>query len=90
MTYMKPGAPSAIFTYKTQYQNYINGEWTKPVQGRYFDNISPIDGQTFTSVPVPQKRMLNWRLTQHIKPFQFGLKRVLQKDPISYLKLPIV
>lgn len=34
--------------FKDHYDNFINGKWTPPVQGRYFDNISPIDGKPFT------------------------------------------
>ncbi|WP_416462927.1 aldehyde dehydrogenase [Sphingomonas sp. VDB2] len=37
------------FTGKTlirdQYDNYIGGAWVAPVQGGYFDNISPVTGQ---------------------------------------------
>ena len=39
------------FPYKKQYQNFIGGEWVKPVGGEYFDNISPITGEPFTSIP---------------------------------------
>ncbi len=38
-------------TFKAQYQNYIGGRWVAPKLGQYFDNISPIDGKVFTSVP---------------------------------------
>lgn len=34
--------------FKDHYDNFINGKWTAPVQGKYFDNISPIDGKPFT------------------------------------------
>lgn len=34
--------------FKAHYDNFINGKWTAPVQGKYFDNISPIDGKPFT------------------------------------------
>lgn len=34
--------------FKDRYDNYINGKWTAPVQGKYFDNISPITGKAFT------------------------------------------
>ena len=34
--------------FKSHYDNYINGEFVAPVNGKYFDNISPIDGQVFT------------------------------------------
>ncbi len=29
---------------KARYDNFIGGEWVAPADGRYFDNISPIDG----------------------------------------------
>ncbi|WP_461790062.1 aldehyde dehydrogenase family protein [Pedobacter sp.] len=34
--------------FKTHYNNYINGQFVAPVNGKYFDNISPIDGKPFT------------------------------------------
>ena len=34
--------------FKSHYDNYINGEFVAPVNGKYFDNISPIDGKVFT------------------------------------------
>jgi len=39
------------YPYKTQYNNFIGGEWVAPLDGEYFDNISPITGLPFTSVP---------------------------------------
>nr|WP_317633054.1 aldehyde dehydrogenase family protein [uncultured Flavobacterium sp.] len=29
---------------KPQYDNYINGKWTAPASGKYFDVITPLDG----------------------------------------------
>lgn len=34
--------------FKDKYDNYINGKWTPPVKGKYFDNISPLNGKPFT------------------------------------------
>jgi len=34
--------------FKPRYDHYINGQFTKPSSGEYFDNISPIDGKVFT------------------------------------------
>ncbi len=34
--------------FKDRYEHYINGQWTAPSSGEYFDNISPIDGKVFT------------------------------------------
>lgn len=34
--------------FKEKYDNFINGKWTAPIKGDYFDNVSPIDGKVFT------------------------------------------
>jgi len=31
--------------FKARYENYINGAWTAPKGGQYFDNVSPIHGK---------------------------------------------
>lgn len=36
--------------FKARYDNFIGGKWVAPVDGEYFDNISPIDGKVFTQV----------------------------------------
>ena len=41
--------------FKAHYDNFIDGKWTAPVRGRYFDNISPIDGKVFTKVAHSSK-----------------------------------
>ncbi|MBF6161432.1 aldehyde dehydrogenase [Nocardia cyriacigeorgica] len=50
MTYAKPGAEGSIVSYAARYDNFIGGDWTAPVEGQYFENPSPVDGQTFTEV----------------------------------------
>ena len=37
--------------FKNQYENYIGGKWVAPVKGEYFENISPVDGKSFTKIP---------------------------------------
>ncbi|MEM9833077.1 MAG: aldehyde dehydrogenase family protein [Bacteroidota bacterium] len=37
--------------FKDQYDNYIGGKWTPPIKGQYFDNVSPVDGTSFTRIP---------------------------------------
>ena len=39
------------FPFKKQYGNFIGGQWLAPVGGEYFDNVSPITGEPFTSIP---------------------------------------
>jgi aldehyde dehydrogenase (NAD+)/aldehyde dehydrogenase len=36
----KPALPAS-------YGNFINGKFEEPIDGQYFDNISPIDGKVF-------------------------------------------
>lgn len=36
--------------FKSQYENFIGGKWVAPVRGEYFENVSPVDGQSFTKV----------------------------------------
>lgn len=35
-------------TFKEYYDNYIGGKFVAPIKGKYFDNISPVDGKVFT------------------------------------------
>ncbi len=51
MIYSNPNQPDSSVQFKTQYGNYIGGSWVPPVQRRYFDNSSPINGQVFCSIP---------------------------------------
>jgi aldehyde dehydrogenase len=50
MTYARPGTEGSIVEFACRYDNFIGGEWVAPVEGRYFDNSSPIDGKVFTEV----------------------------------------
>jgi aldehyde dehydrogenase len=51
MLYSMPGTPGALVNPKPRYENFIGGKWVAPVKGQYFDNISPVNGKTFTSIP---------------------------------------
>ncbi|GCL61100.1 acetaldehyde dehydrogenase ExaC [Pseudaquabacterium pictum] len=46
--YAAPGTPGAKLVYKTRYDNFINGQFVPPVEGQYFDVITPITGQVYT------------------------------------------
>ncbi len=46
--YAAPGTPGAKLVYKTRYDNFINGRFVPPVEGQYFDVITPITGQAYT------------------------------------------
>ena len=42
---------TAATPFKTRYGNFIGGDWVEPVNGRYMDNISPVNGQKLCEVP---------------------------------------
>jgi aldehyde dehydrogenase len=47
MQYANPNQPDSKVTFKSRYDNYINGEFVPPIDGRYFENPSPVTGQVF-------------------------------------------
>lgn len=44
--------------FKSHYDNYIDGKWTAPVNGKYFDNISPVNGKVYTKAAHSSKEDL--------------------------------
>lgn len=51
MRYADPNQPGSKVQFKSQYENFIGGKWVPPVNGEYFDNLSPVDGKAFTKIP---------------------------------------
>ena len=45
--YAKPGAAGSLMSYQSRYENFIGGEWVAPAEGKYFDALSPVNGQPF-------------------------------------------
>lgn len=39
------------FKYKEKYGNFIDGKFIEPVSGKYFDNISPVNGKLLCKIP---------------------------------------
>ncbi|GAA3446330.1 MULTISPECIES: aldehyde dehydrogenase family protein [Streptosporangiaceae] len=50
MVYAKPGSGGSIVSYAKSYDNFIGGTFVPPADGRYFEDLSPVDGQVFTRV----------------------------------------
>nr|WP_274377913.1 aldehyde dehydrogenase family protein [Lentisphaera araneosa] len=50
MIYSAPTQDSSIVSLKSQYENFIGGEHLPPVEGKYFDNVSPVNGEVFCQV----------------------------------------
>jgi aldehyde dehydrogenase len=51
MIYARPGQPGSLITFKKRYENFIGGKWVPPVDGEYFENISPVTGEVYCEVP---------------------------------------
>lgn len=52
--------------FKPQYDHFINGEFVAPIDGAYFDNISPIDGQVFTRAARGNAKGIEIRLSSRL------------------------
>ncbi len=48
--YAAPGTDGSVVSFKSRYDNFIGGEYVAPAKGQYFENPTPITGQTFTEV----------------------------------------
>jgi len=48
MIYAAPGSEGATIQYKARYDNFIGGKFVAPLDGQYFDVITPISGQVYT------------------------------------------
>lgn len=59
MQYAMPGSDDALYTFKNRYENYIGGEWVAPLEGKYFENISPVTGESFCEMPRSTPADLN-------------------------------
>jgi len=42
--------------FKEKYDNFIGGEWTAPVDGKYFENFSPIDDKPIAHVAQSNRK----------------------------------
>jgi aldehyde dehydrogenase len=56
--------------FKSRYQNYIGGQWVSPVNGEYFDNISPVTGQAFTQAARSTKEDIEKALDAAHRAFE--------------------
>ncbi len=60
--YPNPGTEGSNVRYRERYDNYIGGEWVAPVDGEYFDNITPVTGEVFCQVARGKEADINLAL----------------------------
>lgn len=51
MIYVEPNEMGSKVEFKSRYENYIGGHWVAPAEGRYFENVSPVNGKSFCEIP---------------------------------------
>ncbi len=51
MLYESPGNANSEVSFKSRYENFIGGQWVAPVNGRYFENITPVTGEVICEIP---------------------------------------
>lgn len=56
MIYHAPNTENAIVNFKPRYENFIGGEWVKPLNGKYFKNTSPIDLSLICEIPQSDEK----------------------------------
>ena len=56
--YAVPGQPGSPATVQARYDNWIGGEFVAPVEGKYFENASPVTGQVYCEVRAARKVVL--------------------------------
>jgi aldehyde dehydrogenase len=48
--FVAPRQPEALVSYEPRYDHWIGGEYVEPAGGRYFENPSPVTGETFGEI----------------------------------------
>ncbi|UTH76070.1 aldehyde dehydrogenase [Chromobacterium sp. IIBBL 290-4] len=75
MASLQPG-----FQLKPRYANYIGGQWVPPVNGRYFENVTPITGKTLCEIPRSDEQDVELALdAAHAARFKWGHTPVTER-----------
>jgi len=63
MAYQRP-------EFKEQYENYIGGEWVAPIDGKYFENTSPIDESFIARIPQSTSKDVDLAIAKGWEAFE--------------------
>ncbi|MCF6317117.1 MAG: aldehyde dehydrogenase family protein [Marinosulfonomonas sp.] len=71
------------FKFKEKYGNYIGGEWVDPVDGQYFDNITPVNGSVLCQIPRSNEKDIELALdAAHAAKDAWGKTSVAERSVI--------
>jgi len=83
MIYAAPNQADSKVDFKARYGNFIGGSWVPPVKGQYFDNLSPVNGQTFCEIPRSTEEDIELALdAAHSAKDAWGKKSVTERSNI--------
>ncbi len=83
MIYDIPNKQGSKVQYKERYENYINGKWTAPVGGEYFDNVTPVTGKVLCQVARSTKEDIELALdAAHAAKEAWGKTSVTERSNI--------
>ncbi|RHW75080.1 aldehyde dehydrogenase family protein [Colwellia sp. RSH04] len=83
MIYTTPGTEGAVINFKTRYQNFIGGQWVEPQNGKYFDNVSPVNGKPFCQIPQSDRQDIELALdAAHKAKDAWGTTSVTERSNI--------
>jgi aldehyde dehydrogenase len=71
------------FDFKPQYDNFINGKFVPPKEGKYFDNVTPITGKPFTKAARSGEADINAALdAAHASAEKWGQTPIAQRAQV--------
>jgi aldehyde dehydrogenase len=69
------------FKYKEKYGNYINGKFVDPIDGQFFDNITPINGKVLCKIARSNEKDINSALdAAHAAKDDWGKTSVTERS----------
>ena len=73
------------FQFKEKYGNYIGGKFVEPVNGKYFDNITPVNGSVLCKIPRSDEADINLALdAAHAAAKAWGETTVTERSQILH------
>ncbi|WP_147802606.1 aldehyde dehydrogenase family protein [Alkalicoccus halolimnae] len=83
MKYAVPNSKDSVVQFKKRYDNYIGGEYKPPVNGEYFENVTPVTGEVFTELARSSKEDVELALdAAHSAKAEWGMMSVTERANI--------
>ncbi len=71
--------------FKSQYENFIGGQWIAPVDGEYFENTSPVDGSLIARVARSNSKDIDLAVEAASKAFlSWGKTSVTERSNLLF------